>query len=70
VFIIFLHKKNRTSSSNGSLVIPVKLKVKWKFRMAAMLSFRSLNTNYLNKLWTLYGELLPYIIWGSYTKCC
>jgi hypothetical protein len=69
MFMVLLHTKFHMPSSNGSLVIVVKLKAKENVRTAAMLLFYSLQKIYLYKNCMFRNYLLakpssvPYIKW-------
>jgi hypothetical protein len=47
-------------NSNGSLVITMKLKT--KYRLYAAVMFCIGKTNYVNKICILFKDLLPYVI--------
>jgi len=67
MFIIYLHKRFYSHSSNGVSVSAVRPTAKHNFRMTSM-SFYILQTKF-NNSYVFFKDILPYVISGVYIKC-
>jgi hypothetical protein len=58
--MIYLHPEFYMSCSNGSLVVTMKPKLKYIFHASTMLSFYTLQKNWINKDNVFFKVLLPH----------